>query len=157
MNFCGATACFGREMRFGPAPLPPPGNRAAAAAGPFVTHAGSALGAKLTCILPLGVIVTQRGPARSALAGSAASLRAANGALMLFTTQLTGDPEIRPATASPDIPAPTIVGGSARAAAAGHWTAMTAARMTAATVHRFRPNSAMPIAATGTSKMPQPK
>ena len=76
---------------------------------------------------------------------------------MLCTTQLTGDPEMRPAATRPDTPAPTMLSGSTRAAADGHWNAMIAASTTAPKVHTLSPNSTMPIAATGTSSRPQPK
>src|ERR1700746_97261 len=119
-----------------------PGNRFATAAGPLITQPCTPLGDRVTCITPLGVIVTQRVPARPPLAGIGAILLTwAN----LLTTQLTGDPVMRPATKGRHSPAPTSVAASARAAAAGHWTATPVARMTAASVHRFRPNSAMPI------------
>jgi hypothetical protein len=78
-------------------------------------------------------------------------------AVKAVTTQLACGPGMVAATASPLIPATTMVTGSTMAATSGRQTATTMASMTASTVHGRSPNSTGAIAATGTSKAPRPR
>ncbi len=61
------------------------------------------------------------------------------------------------ATTRPLMPATTMVTGSSTAATPGRQTVTITARTIAATVHGRTPKSAMPIAVTGTSRMPRPR
>ena len=78
-------------------------------------------------------------------------------ALSAETTQLAVGPGAVAATTRPLIPATTMVTGSTTAATTGRQNATPTASRTAATVHRWSPNSTGAIAATGTSRMPRPR